>query len=85
MINSAPQPAEQVTLVIPFGGTDVVRALLAVLLVGSFPVVLFVADPSSTMVKTYTDAVSAIVAFYFAARSAEGGQLEVASHVTRGS
>ena len=54
------------------GYVPVVRALVALILVGAYPFVLFFADGDMIVLKAYTDAVTAVVAFYFAARASEG-------------
>jgi hypothetical protein len=56
-----------------FTASDAVRSVLAIALAGSLPFVLFFADPKTPALRTYADAVAAVVAFYFAARTGEGG------------
>jgi hypothetical protein len=51
--------------------TDMVRAILAVGLTISLPVILFGASPDAEVARTYQDAVAAVVAFYFGTATAE--------------
>jgi hypothetical protein len=70
------------TIAMEFTSADVVRTLLAVALTVSFPFVLFFSD-ANVFSQTYENAVTAVVGFYFAVRSAEGGRVsQVASVAT---
>jgi hypothetical protein len=56
-----------------FNASDVVRSVLAIALAGSLPFVLYFADVKTPALRTYADAVAAVIAFYFAARTGEAG------------
>jgi hypothetical protein len=62
-----------VTVLTQLRATDVARSVLALALVISLPFVVWRAGADNEFTKTYLDAITAVVAYYFAARGTEGG------------
>ena len=61
------------TVVTEFRTGDIVRSILALGLAVSLPFVVWRAGVDNQFTKTYLDAITAVVAYYFAARGTEGG------------
>ncbi len=56
--------------------SDVVRSVLAIALTASLPFALFLTDAQNDFTKTYAAAITAVVAYYFAVRGAEGAMAQ---------